>query len=89
MLKDTGIYLQGQDLYPMWTVINQQGEQTTNGDAKTTDGIKSFSFMEESVLNTVWKVSIFGVLLVCFFPHLDWIQRDTEYLSVPNPNAGK
>ena len=23
------------------------------------------------------------------FPHLDWIRRDTEYLSVFSPNAGK
>ena len=27
--------------------------------------------------------------LVCIFPHLDWIQRDTKYLSVFSPNAGK
>ena len=28
-------------------------------------------------------------LLVRIFLHLDWIRRDTEYLSVFNPNAGK
>ena len=27
--------------------------------------------------------------LVRIFPHLDWIRRDTEYLSVFSPNAGK
>ena len=27
--------------------------------------------------------------LVCIFPHLDWIRRDTPYLSVFSPNAGK
>ena len=27
--------------------------------------------------------------LVCIFPHLDWIRRYTEYLSVFSPNAGK
>ena len=27
--------------------------------------------------------------LVRIFPHLDWIRRDTSYLSVFSPNAGK
>ena len=27
--------------------------------------------------------------LVRIFPHLDWIRRDTPYLSVFSPNAGK
>ena len=31
----------------------------------------------------------FGVFLVRIFPHLDWIGRDTEYLSVVSPNAEK
>ena len=39
--------------------------------------------------NTAWKVSAFGVILVGIFPHSDWIRRDTEYLSVFSPNAGK
>ena len=30
---------------------------------------------------TAWKVSVFGVFLVFIFPHSDWIQRDTEYLT--------
>ena len=38
---------------------------------------------------TAWKVSIFGVILVRIFPHLDWIGRDTPYLSVLSPNAEK
>ena len=38
---------------------------------------------------TAWKVSVFGVVLVPIFPHLDWIRRDTEYLFVFNLNAGK
>ena len=33
------------------------------------------------------EVSVFGVLLVRNFPHLDWIRRDTEYLFVFSPNA--
>ena len=27
--------------------------------------------------------------LVCIFPHSDWTRRDTPYLSVFSPNAGK
>ena len=38
---------------------------------------------------TAWEVSIFEVFLVRIFPHSDWIQRDTEYLSVFSPNGGK
>ena len=39
--------------------------------------------------NTAWKVSVFGVFLVRTFPHSDWIRRDSLYLSVFSPNAGK
>ena len=35
-----------------------------------------------------YKVSIFGVFLVGNFPHSDWIQRDTECISVFSPNVG-
>ena len=35
------------------------------------------------------KVSKYGVFLVRIFPHSDWIQRETPYLSVFRPNAGK
>ena len=41
---------------------------------------------------TAWKVFVFGVSLVCIFPHSDWIRRDapyTPYLSVFSPNVGK
>ena len=34
-------------------------------------------------------MSVFGVFLVCIFSHLDWIQRDTSYLSIFSPNARK
>ena len=34
-------------------------------------------------------MSVFGVFLFRIFPHLDWIRRDTEYLSVFSSNAGK
>ena len=33
-------------------------------------------------------MSAFGVFLVRIFLHLDWIRRDTPYLSVFSPNAG-
>ena len=39
--------------------------------------------------STAWKVSVFAIILVCIFPHSDWIRRDTPYLSVFSPNAGK
>ena len=38
---------------------------------------------------TPWKVSVFGVFLVRIFPHLNWIGRDSSYLSVFSLNAGK
>ena len=38
---------------------------------------------------TVWEVSVFGVILVRVFSHSDWIRRNTQYLSVLSPNAGK
>ena len=38
---------------------------------------------------TAWKVSKYGVFLVRIIPHSDWIRRDTEYVSVFSPNAGK
>ena len=34
-------------------------------------------------------MSIFGVFLVCIFLCSDWIRRNTEYLSIFNPNAEK
>ena len=38
---------------------------------------------------TAWKMSVFEVFLVRIFLHSDWIRRDTEYLFVFSPNAGK
>ena len=34
-------------------------------------------------------MSVFGVFIVHIFLHLDWIRRDTLYLSVFSPNAAK
>ena len=47
------------------------------------------SLSESEKMNTTWKVSVFGIILVLIFPHSDWIRRNTEYLSVFSPNAGK
>ena len=38
---------------------------------------------------TSQKVSVFGIFLVRIFPDSDWIRKDTKYLSVFTPNAGK
>ena len=37
---------------------------------------------------TAWKVSKYSVFSGPYFPHSDWIRRDTPYLSVFSPNAG-
>ena len=36
-----------------------------------------------------WKVSVFGVCLVRILSHSDWMPKDTPYLSLFSPNAGK
>ena len=28
------------------------------------------------IINTAWKVSISGEILVCIFPHSDWMRRE-------------
>ena len=38
---------------------------------------------------SAWKVFVFEVFLVRIFPHSDWIRRDTPFLFVFSPNAGK
>ena len=38
---------------------------------------------------TAWKVCKCGVFSGRIFPRSDWIRRDTEYLYVLSPNAGK
>ena len=48
-----------------------------------------FGFCRICNISTTWKVSVFGVFLVCIFPHSDWIRRNTPYHSVSSPNAGK
>ena len=43
MTKHAGLSVQGQDKYPLETLIDQRGEQTMNRDAKATGGIKAFT----------------------------------------------
>ena len=41
---------------------------------------------------TAWKLHVYGIFLLCIFPHLDWMRRDTLYtlyLSIFTPNTGK
>ena len=45
--------------------------------------------VSRGVFITVWKVFVFRVFLVRIFSYSDWIRRDTEYLCVFSPNAGK
>ena len=38
---------------------------------------------------TAWKISVFAVILLLIFPHLDWIQRDTwENTDQNNSESG-
>ena len=48
-----------------------------------------FRFSLKKIICTAGKVSISGDFLVRIFPHLDWIRKDTPYLSVFSPDAGK
>ena len=47
LLRYKGLSVQAQSRY---IAIDQRGEQTINRDARTTGGIKSFSFSDSSVL---------------------------------------
>ena len=38
---------------------------------------------------TAWKLPVFGVFRMRIFLHSDWIRRDTPYLYIFSPNAGK
>ena len=49
----------------------------------------NFPLSKNSVYITASKVPVFGDFLVLIFLHSERIRRDTEYLSVFRPNAGK
>ena len=40
--------------------------------------ILKMAWMENFIVYTVWKVSKYGVISGPYFPHSDWIRRDTE-----------
>ena len=50
LLINKGLSAQAQDRYMQGTAIDQRGKQTINRGAKTTGGIKSFSFSDSSDL---------------------------------------
>ena len=37
---------------------------------------------ESTIKYTVWKLSVFGVFLICIFPHSDWILLSISPYSV-------
>ena len=51
--------------------------------------VAKYTPLSECKNYAAWKVSVFGVILACIFPHPDWIRKDTPYLSVFSLNAGK
>ena len=59
-------------------------------DIQKTDRLSMASnqMKEIKISVTAWKVSVFGVSLVRIFPNLEWIWRDTPYLSVFDLNTG-
>ena len=67
--------------------------QWKKGQIKCLWRLKTFTKKKEyrgsSKFSTAWKVPVLGVILVYIFPHSDWMRRDTEYLSVFTPDAGK
>ena len=59
-----------------------------NGSQKSSRNIysefyqrKELPYGYHELLNTLWKVSLFGVFLVRIFPHLDWIRGDARRIS--------
>ena len=49
----------------------------------------SYGLIESSTSSLREKCPSTELFLVRIFPHSDWIRRDTKYLSVFSPNAGK
>ena len=51
--------------------------------------LKNFFWLFEKAIHCVKSVRIWSFSGPYFAAHSDWIWRDTEYLSVFNPNVGK
>ena len=59
---------------------------STDGKYRQKNRFRAISTQESWESNkeyTTWKVSVFGVFLVCFSPHFDWLQRDTMNSCLP------
>ena len=77
-------------IYPllMWSTAIEQWQWFINAGNK----LKHLSLWCNAKIHritTAWKMSVFWVFLVYISPHLDWIRRDTPYLSTFSPNEGK
>ena len=48
-----------------------------------------YMYLQFNLTSSVWNVSKYGVFSGPYFRHLDWIRRDTKYLSVSSLNAGQ
>ena len=77
-------------IYPLltWNTAIEQWQWFINAGNK----LKHLSIWCNAKIHrttTAWKMSIFWVFLVHISPHLDWIRRDTPYLSTFSPNEGK
>eukprot|EP00794_Sanderia_malayensis_P014842 gene14842-biopygen11931 len=53
LLKDKGISVQAQEVYPHRVAVDQRGEQTLNREAKTTGGIKNFAASSSGILKWI------------------------------------
>ena len=74
---------------PMWKNINPKKIRIWTIFAQSCPTPSCNIILYFLLKDTALKVSEFEVFLVRIFPHLDWIRRNTEYLSVFNPNARK
>ena len=88
MGKGTSVHVQFQD--NEWI----QGYETSESSENWTFVLFNKEYLIEDLhffvqSNTALIVSLFGIFLVRIFPHSEWIQRDTGYLSVFGPNAEK
>ena len=73
------IYVSAKVLEKPWKLEWNLRKRQNNGSLK--EG--------HSELNIAWKVPVFMVFLVRIFSYSDWIRKDTPYLSLYSPNAGK
>ena len=74
----------------IFTIFMEQEGESYNSKYFFSSKVATFEarnccFSNIALNHTVWKVSMFGVILVRIFPHSGWIRRNTPYLSV-SPN---